>query len=95
MNRKSIRPRSKKRAAQERDYKFHRDKYLEDHPICEAGTDGCTYYAWQIHHKKGRIGNLLTDTTFFMAVCGICHEWIERNPEHAKQKGWSISRLAK
>lgn len=96
MNRKSIRPRSKKRATQERDYNNKRDSFLEENNVCEAQIEGrCSYEATQVHHKKGRIGELLTDTRYFMAVCPACHQWIEEHPTEAKQKGWSISRLAK
>jgi hypothetical protein len=42
---------------------------------------------------KGRIGNLLTDTSHFLAVCRQCHSWIEEHPTEAKELGFSKSRL--
>jgi hypothetical protein len=44
---------------------------------------------------KGRSGELLMDSRFFVAVCRNCHEWIENHPVEAKELGYSISRLAK
>lgn len=51
--------------------------------------------ATQIHHKKGRIGKLLLDTRYWLAVSHDGHEKIERNPIWAKQMGYSLSRLSK
>jgi hypothetical protein len=42
---------------------------------------------------QGRIGNLLTDETKFLAVCRACHDWIETHPKEAKELGYSISRI--
>lgn len=92
-NAKEIRPRSKKRAVGERAYKKLRDKYLTEHAICEVAHCGC--WASEIHHKKGRIGDLLTDTKYFLAVCRSHHLYIELHPEDAKKHGYSLSRLAK
>jgi len=87
-----IKPRSKKRAAQEREYAKVRVEYLESHPECEV----CGWFhSFQIHHKKGRIGELLTDTKYFLAVCYTCHQKIEMWPKWAKEKSYSLSRLAK
>jgi hypothetical protein len=49
----------------------------------------------QIHHKKGRIGHLLWNTKYFLAVCPNCHRYIEDHPEQARSNGWSLSRLSK
>jgi hypothetical protein len=89
----SIRPRSKKRAAQERKYIKLRDWYLEENPICEV--KGCHSHSVDVHHKKGRIGELLTDFRYFLAVCRPHHNYIEHHPEESKAHGYSLSRLAK
>ncbi len=86
-----IRKRSLKRAAQEREYAKLRKVYLFTHPTCEVGGCGCQ--ATEIHHRKGRIGDLLTDETYFLAVCRSHHNYIELHPEEAKEKGYSLSRL--
>lgn len=88
-----IRKLSKKRANLSAQYRRRRKRFLEDNPICQAGLDGCTHHATQIHHQKGRIGMLLIDMENFLAVCHCCHQIIEHAPEMAKQNGYSKSRL--
>lgn len=91
-----IKQRSTKRAAQERQYSSKdRPEYLAAHPVCEIQVAGCTYEATEVHHKKGRIGTLLNDKSYFCAACRNCHDWAENNPKEAKEKGVSISRLKK
>lgn len=88
-----IRPRSNKRARQEREYSKKNKQYLIDHPICEVF--GCCVKSTEIHHKKGRVGDLLTDEQYFMAVCGDHHRKIELHPSWAKEMGYSLNRLSK
>jgi hypothetical protein len=89
---KSIRPRSKKRATQEREYAKIRKVYLFCHPVCEVIGCGCE--STEIHHKKGRVGELLTDERFFLAVCRPHHNYIESHPFEARDAGYSLSRLS-
>lgn len=86
---------SKKQSANLRIYKKVREKYLSDNPNCQAKLIICSYDATEIHHKKGRIGNLLQDDNYFLAVCRSCHRWIEENPAKSKELGLSLSRLEK
>lgn len=84
---------SKKREAQVRLYnKTTKPEYLSTHSQCEIG--GCNKLAAHVHHKKGRIGDLLNDTKYFLAVCQIDHDYIERHPIWAKEKGYSLNRLS-
>ena len=85
---------SKKRANQNAKYLRMNKKFLENNRICAAKVDGCTGMATATHHKRGRIGDLLTDESNFLAVCNNCHRWIELNPVEAKMRGFSKSRLA-
>ena len=87
--RKRIAFRSKKRAAQEREYTKLKNKYLEDNPKCEV----CNKLATEIHHKRGRVGDLLTDVGHFLAVDSRCHQSIENNPTWAKERGYSLDRI--
>ena len=80
---------STKRAKQMREYKKIRDKYLEDKPLCER----CGSISNQVHHQKGRIGDLLTDNRYFLSVCEECHRHIEDHPRESREKGFTISRL--
>lgn len=86
-----IRKVSKKRAAQNREYSKLRLEFLTLKPKCER----CGNKSTQVHHKAGRIGNLLTNIDFFMAVCFRCHQYIELNPNEAREKGWIVNRYIK
>jgi hypothetical protein len=70
-------------------------QFIKSHPKCQAKLMNCEGVSSCIHHKAGRIGELLIDTKLFLAVCFSCHRFIEDNPEEAKKKGFSISRLTK
>jgi len=53
---------------------------LIDRRISDAITD--------VHHMRGRIGNLLHDQRYWLAVSRAGHEWIHRNPAEARKHGW-------
>lgn len=86
-----IRKVSKKRQAEEAEYKKVRAEYLSEHPKCEV--KGCGKFSSECHHKMGRIGGLLTDKRFFLAVCRTHHTFIELNPEWAKENKYSLNRI--
>lgn len=88
-----IKPRSDKRAKQESEYSEKAKAYLIANPICEVKE--CNKESIQTHHKKGRIGKLLTDERYFFAVCAECHHKIETSPNWAKANGYSLGRLSK
>jgi len=91
--RKPIARRSPKRAKQERVYSKLRKDFLLSSPTCQAQLPNtCKHHSTDVHHMKGRIGELLTDTNFFLSVCRPCHDWIEMHPIEAKELGFSISR---
>lgn len=83
--------RSAKRAAQEREYLKLREKFLNEEHICPVTGELAT----EVHHKKGRIGKLLTDVRYFLGVSRTGHEYIETHPEEAYEKGWSLKRNQK
>ena len=85
-----IRSRSIKRAKQEREYAKIRKVYLFTHPIC--GVEHCYDKATEIHHMKGRTGDLLTNEKYFMPVCRAHHNYIESHPIEAKEHGYSLTR---
>lgn len=62
-------------------------------PNCQGKLEGCTGQTTEVHHSKGRIGSLLTNVEHFVALCSSCHHQVEMNPEMAKAKGLSKSRL--
>ena len=47
-----------------------------------------------IHHKKGRIGSLLLDTRFWIALSREGHRFVEENPIWAKENGYSLNRIS-
>lgn len=90
---KKLSPRSPKRNLQEAEYSVKRKQFLNNNPMCQVHLSNiCTQYANQVHHKKGRIGDLLNDDTFWLAICGACHSWVELNPIEAKELNLSVNR---
>lgn len=71
-------------------YNSLRIEYLNNHVICECC---CKNKSTEIHHKAGRTGENLFK--HFLAVCRTCHEFIENNPQWAKENNFSISRIKK
>ena len=86
-----IRKLSLKRIAEEKVYKVVRAEYLAEHPKCEVR--GCGNKSVEVHHKSGRVGDLLTDKRYFLAVCRGCHQKIELNPLWAKENNYSLNRI--
>lgn len=87
---------SKKHRTDLNEYTKVRAAHLKIHSCCEVGLPGCSgddTRLLTIHHKKGRIGDLLLDTDHFLVACLSCHSIIELNPTIAYEKGWSLSRL--
>ena len=87
-----IRPRSKKRSIQEKEYQKKRLEFLS-----RPENHRCRVFpklrATQVHHMKGRIGDLLTDEHWFLPVSDPAHKKIELNPDWAKENGFSLNRL--
>ena len=94
LTRKSrIRSVSKKESARKGKYEAKRRPYLEKHPRCEVNAvPECTRVSVDVHHMKGKIGDLLLDERWWMPTCRFCHGYIEDHPAEARQRGWSKSR---
>lgn len=73
-------------------YALVRAEYLHEHPYCEAGLCRGSM-ATEIHHRAGKIGDLLTDKSKLIAVCRECHQWIHENDAEARERGLLLSRL--
>ena len=78
--REPIKKVSDKQAKINRLYTDTRVQYLKMIPHCQVSSDDCTHIATQVHHRSGRIGNNMLDTTTWLSVCYSYHEKIERNP---------------
>lgn len=86
---------SKKREEENETYFGQREKFLETKKNCEARLPGCTKKATEVHHGAGRVGENFLDETTWLAVCRMCHRYLELNPIFAKENGLSVSRLSK
>ena len=92
-----IKPRSKRRAAEEREYLKERNEWLERPEnsicaVCIVEQEPIPQRATQVHHKKGRIGKLLLDKRFWLGVCDEHHRVITEHSAEAIRKGYSLPR---
>lgn len=85
-------PKKSKRDLDEAKYKLLARAHLKSHPLCACG---CGRKAVEVHHPKGRIGKLLTDTKLFKGLARTCHRKAHNDPKWALAKGISFSRLNK
>jgi hypothetical protein len=92
-DRKKIKPASKKRAKQNRQYTPVKRKFLIDHPICQV--EGCEAPSTDIHHKAGRSGKQLLKVDDFLAVCRPHHNTFEDRDKAAREAGHKTTRLTK
>lgn len=77
-----IKPRSKKREAENKVYLMLREKFLRDNPVCFI--DGCEKVANTIEHTQGRGINFLNVSTW--KPCCLEHNLeLENNPELSKK----------
>lgn len=81
--------------SRQKKYKKERDKFMGEHPFCEARLEGCGFRATDCHHKKKRRGDDLFNPEYFMALCRSCHNFIEdKMPmDEAVEKGFRIRSL--
>lgn len=85
--------RSKKRLAEEAQYSKDRREFLD-----RPENMFCAVFPWkratQVHHKMGRIGPLLLDQRYWLAVSDEGHKKIEANPAWARENNFSLDRLS-
>ena len=83
---KSVSDRQKLRLAL---YRKAKAEYLKSHPICEGRPhhDWKRVKATDLHHTRGRAGDLLWDTRHFKALCRECHDWVQSHPIQAREIG--------
>jgi hypothetical protein len=93
MKRTPLRKVSKKRAVQNRKYSKLKKEFLEG-CVCTVCLD--EHYpdaakirsAVDVHHKHGRVGEMLNNQLFWMAVCREHHDMIHQNPAWARENGY-------
>jgi hypothetical protein len=84
---------SQKRNLENKEYLKVRKVFLQSLMFCQVNS--CKKLPTEVHHKKGKIGKLLTDTRYFLGVCRECHNKIELEPLWAKENNYSLNRLDK
>ena len=89
----SLKPVSDKRAKELVEYRKVRDKFLKEVKVCQFPD--CDSEQIELHHGAGRVGRLLTDPTYFVALCRKHHRFVEENPLVAKEINLSFERINK
>ena len=84
---------SDKQAKRLATYRVVRDSYMVVHPVCEYPH--CREPSKDLHHGAGRCGDLLTNVTYFKALCRLHHRVVEAFPSKAQDLGLSFKRLNK
>lgn len=86
-----IRRVSRVRGKQLREYAKARAIYMHQHSLCEIL--GCSVWSSQLHHRKGRVGKMLNDKRYWMALCWSHHSKIHDNPRWAMDHGYLLQKL--
>ena len=74
-----------KKAQELKEYYAMRARFLANVDLCEVcHTDRPV----EIHHRRGRVGPLLTDLRHLLATCNRCHQWLHENVEEARALGY-------
>lgn len=81
---KPLRRKSEKTAARDAEYSTRRYDFLCRHAWCLGGKllglRGCTKWATDVHHTKGRVGSLMLDERHWAQMCRTCHQWVTEHP---------------
>jgi len=100
---KPIRRVSSKLAVQLEQYFKARLEFLAANPICKVWMDenpsrlsfheyGGAPRSTDIHHRRGRVGKMLLDTRYWMAVSRTAHQRIHQFPKWAREKGYLLDK---
>lgn len=74
-------------------YNALRKEFMKQFPVCQFKE--CKRPSEHAHHIRGRIGEMLLDTTEWMAVCAEHHLYIHENDKECRELGYLKSRLGK
>lgn len=86
---KPIRRATPERARQLREYEKIRRTFLHGR-FCERHwkREVTSVVPTEVHHRRGRRGEMLLKTEYWSALCRECHAWVHANPAKAKEEGW-------
>ena len=94
LKRTPIRRRSRAEGARLRRYQQARGiVYERCGGHCEAGTPWCNGRCEQVHHRKGRDGDLVDRVDLLLGTCEPCHRYMHSNPAISYERGWMVRRL--
>ena len=94
----SIKKKSKKQIKRDAKYSAAKKEFLKelDDPMCQMRlSPECIenqQVASEIHHQKGKIGELYWDKEFFIPTCRKCHDYELTHDAEAKEKGVTLYR---
>jgi hypothetical protein len=83
--RRFIRAISEGRAERLKAYAKLKREFMRANARCQR--PGCQKPAKDLHHKRGRHGELLTDARHWAALCRTCHNWVGEHPKEARALG--------
>ncbi len=93
VKRSPLKRRSRKEDARLRRYQKARAAVAERSGFqCEARTPKCEGRLHQVHHRKGRDGELIDNLDLLLGVCVWCHSYIHENPAISYERGWLVKR---
>jgi hypothetical protein len=69
-------------------YKPMRDAFLWERRVCQCClASNCDYVSNDVHHMRGRAGDLLFYSPFWLAICRPCHIEFDKNRTAAQAAG--------
>lgn len=66
-----------------------------ENKLCRIQLTGCTRIATELHHGKGKEGDLLLDERWWIPACANCHRKVTDESKKAIEEGNSYSRHKK
>ena len=81
--RQRLKPRSSAMEARMKLYRAAKARFLAEYPSCQCG---CGRKSKEVHHTRGRLGSLLLDETYWLALAPECHEWVHNNIDAARER---------
>jgi len=92
LRRTRLRPVSRRRARELREYYSQREKFLArpENFWCPVAWQvwGMKIRTVEIHHKRGRIGAMLNNERYWLAVSQEGHAHIHAYPSQSRARGW-------
>lgn len=81
-----------KRKEENKKYDKISKELKKHHSTCQVKSPNCINSPVHIHHKKGRIGKLLTDPNHLIVACDPCNSYIEDNHAWAEEHGFKVTK---